>query len=82
MLRSIEAGSSASCTGCGAPVKFRAKSKLQQVICNVYVDGRWARVEHFHLECYNDAGEPHGAPAIGVPIKAAQLVAAATTNAA
>jgi hypothetical protein len=42
-------------------VKFAAKSKLQQVICNVYVDGRWNRVEHYHEACYVEAGEPYGA---------------------
>ena len=33
----------------------------QQVICNIYVDGRWNRVEHYHSQCYGEAGEPHGA---------------------
>ena len=32
----------------------------KQVICNVYVAGRWDRVEHFHDGCYTVAGEPHG----------------------
>ena len=45
---------------CGTQVKFRAKERGQQVICNVYVDGRWNRVEHYHSACYADAGEPHG----------------------
>jgi hypothetical protein len=31
-----------------------------QVIANVYVDGRWNRVEHFHDECYALAGDPFG----------------------
>jgi hypothetical protein len=61
-LRNIEAGNSAECAACEQPVKFRAKTKGQQVICNVYVDGRWDRVEHFHLECYQAAGEPYGPP--------------------
>src|SRR5215204_1665611 len=63
VLRSIEAGSSAMCIGCDEQVKFRAKTKAQQVICNVYVDGRWDRVEHYHLECYRDADGPYGEPA-------------------
>jgi hypothetical protein len=62
-LRSIEAGSSAICVSCDEQVKFKAKVKLQQVICNVYVDGRWDRVEHYHAECYTTAGEPYGEPA-------------------
>jgi hypothetical protein len=31
-----------------------------QVIANVYVDGRWNRVEHFHEECYGEADAPYG----------------------
>jgi hypothetical protein len=60
VLRSIDAGSSAACASCGEQVKFSAKTKRQQVICNVYVHGRWDRVEHFHADCYHDAGDPHG----------------------
>ncbi len=60
VIRNIEAGNSAECVGCGERVKFQAKLRLQQVICNVYVDGQWDRVEHFHLACYQEAGEPHG----------------------
>ncbi len=61
VLRTIEAGSTAICAACGQLVKFSAKVKKQQVICNVYVDGKWNRVEHFHAECYAEAGQPHGA---------------------
>ncbi|MGI8662044.1 MAG: hypothetical protein ACR2LQ_02395 [Acidimicrobiales bacterium] len=60
VTRSIEAGCSATCTHCDEPVKFRAKLKLHQVICNVYCDGAWNRVEHFHEECYRSAGAPYG----------------------
>jgi hypothetical protein len=60
VLRNIEAGNSAVCAHCDEPVKFKAKTRGQQVICNVYVSGRWDRVEHFHLECYVEAGEPYG----------------------
>ena len=60
VLRSIDAGSSASCAACGDQVKFSAKQKRQQVICNVYEQGRWDRVEHYHADCYVRAGEPHG----------------------
>jgi hypothetical protein len=67
VLRTIEAGSSAMCVTCDQQVKFRAKSKLQQVICNVYEKGVWNRVEHYHLECYEAAGEPYGVPAADVP---------------
>jgi hypothetical protein len=30
------------------------------VIANVYLDGAWNRVDHFHEECYLDADEPYG----------------------
>ncbi|MGE0880396.1 MAG: hypothetical protein AB7L13_23945 [Acidimicrobiia bacterium] len=60
VVRSIDAGSSAMCVSCGQQVKFSAKVKKQQVICNVYTKGKWDRVEHYHFECYVDAGSPHG----------------------
>ena len=60
VTRLIEAGNSATCVVCKLPVKFRAKSRLQQVIANVYNDGVWNRVEHYHLDCYENAGQPYG----------------------
>ena len=59
VARYIEAGNTASCAACKLPVKFRAKSKLQQVIANVYNDGVWERVEHYHFDCYENAGRPY-----------------------
>ncbi len=41
---------------------FKAKQRLYRVICNVYVNGRWDRVEVFHAQCYKDAEMPYGAP--------------------
>lgn len=67
VLRRIEAGSMALCTECGQQVKFAAKLALLQAIANVYIDGRWNRVEHYHQDCYLTAGEPHG-PAVEQPI--------------
>ncbi|MGH9156403.1 MAG: hypothetical protein ACRD1K_11350 [Acidimicrobiales bacterium] len=61
--RGVEPGNSAACTHCGAPVKFVARAQLRQVIANVYVDGHWNRVEHFHADCYGEAGMPYGPPA-------------------
>lgn len=61
--RPIEAGNSAICSYCGEPVKFVARAHLRQVIANVYVEGTWARVEHFHSDCYVLAGQPYGEPA-------------------
>lgn len=60
VLREVEPGSTAECVQCGERVKFQAKVRHKQVICNVYVDGRWDRVEHFHMDCYERAGDPHG----------------------
>ncbi|MGH9244322.1 MAG: hypothetical protein ACRD29_08400 [Acidimicrobiales bacterium] len=60
VLRRVEAGNNAVCNRCDRPVRFTARVKTAQVICNVYVDGRWARVEHYHVTCYHEAGEPHG----------------------
>jgi hypothetical protein len=64
VIRAIEAGNSATCVVCSRPVKFSAKTKLQQVIANVYVDHVWDRVEHFHAECYEAAGRPYGSAAL------------------
>lgn len=61
--RPIEPGNSAFCAECGEQVKFQARLRLQQVICNVYVDGRWNRVEHYHAACYDVAGQPYGSAA-------------------
>lgn len=58
--RRVEAGSSVMCVTCDEQVKFAAKQNRQQVIANVYVDGRWDRVEHYHADCYHDAGAPYG----------------------
>lgn len=60
VLRDVEPGSTVECTHCDERVKFQAKVRHKQVICNVYEKGRWVRVEHFHQACYDLAGEPHG----------------------
>ncbi len=60
VLRDVEPGSTVECAHCGERVKFQAKVRHRQVICNVYVNGTWDRVEHFHSDCYEQAGEPHG----------------------
>jgi hypothetical protein len=61
VARFIEAGTMATCPACEQPIKFSARVRAKQVICNVYEDGRWVRVEHYHDACYEGAGEPHGA---------------------
>jgi hypothetical protein len=60
VLRVVDPGNSASCAHCGSQVKFQARAGLRQVIANVYQDGSWARVEHYHADCYAEAGHPHG----------------------
>lgn len=62
VLRRVEAGSNALCTVCQETVKFAARQQRLQVIANVYVDGRWDRVEHYHDECYDAAGSVYGRP--------------------
>lgn len=61
VVRLIEAGNDAVCGHCRTIIKFVARAKDHQVIANVYVEGRWDRVEHFHEGCYRDACEPYGA---------------------
>ena len=60
VVRLIEAGSVAECPHCHDRVKFRARHRDQQVICNVYDQGKWQRVEQYHLECYEAADAPYG----------------------
>ena len=60
--RTVDAGNSAYCAGCGELIKFRAKVLAYQIICNVYVKNKWDRVEHYHEECYEAADSPFGAP--------------------
>jgi hypothetical protein len=62
VLRQVEPGNSSRCAWCGSPVRFAARTHAQQVIANVYLEGAWDRVEHYHSRCYSDAGSPHGEP--------------------
>jgi hypothetical protein len=48
------------CPHCCERIRYMAHSTIRRVIANVYVDGRWDRVEHFHDHCYTDAGQPYG----------------------
>jgi hypothetical protein len=50
------------CVHCEDRVKFKAREKHKQIICNVYIGGRWNRVEHYHEPCYAKADSPYGAP--------------------
>lgn len=60
VLRRVEPGNMATCALCKKLVKFEAKKHPMQVICNIYENGKWNRVEHYHKACYIDAGEPYG----------------------
>ena len=60
--RPIRPGSTATCAACDEAVKFAARVRRYQVIANVYVNGSWDRVEHFHPECYAEAKNPYGEP--------------------
>jgi hypothetical protein len=62
VVRRIEPGLDAECPWCELRLKFKARVKQNQVICNVYVDGKWNRVEHYHQDCYLAAEYPHGEP--------------------
>lgn len=76
VIRDVEAGSSVDCSFCGERVKFQAKMRNKQVICNVYVSGAWNRVEHFHADCYEPAGSPHGPAEAGTDHRRAAANAA------
>lgn len=60
VLRRIEAGVSATCALCDAPIRFRARHRGHQVIANVYEGDNWARVEHWCVACYISADQPYG----------------------
>lgn len=64
VVRPIEAnGEHILCPHCGERVKFIIKqpaAQRRQVVANVYENGRWDRVETWHLLCYLEAEQPHG----------------------
>ena len=62
VLRLVEPGSMVDCIHCGDRVKFQAKMRHQQVICNIYIKNVWERVDHFHAPCYDEADQPFGKP--------------------
>ncbi len=62
VCRTVDAGNSAYCAVCDELIKFRARIRAEQIICNVYVKNRWDRVEHYHPDCYEGAGSPYGEP--------------------
>ena len=81
VVRDVEAGSSVDCAHCGERVKFQAKVRNKQVICNIYISGKWNRVEHFHLECYENAKSPFGVAEVGTDYRRQAANAAAAERA-
>ncbi len=63
VTRVIEPGTFVVCEFCKDQVRFSAKNRSRQVIANVYEKGSWIRVEHYHLDCYQQLGQPYGQPA-------------------
>jgi hypothetical protein len=63
--RLVEPGNRARCSGCGLEVTWKAREgrRQRQVIANCYENGKWDRVEWWHTDCYESAGQPHGAVA-------------------
>lgn len=70
VTRRIEPGANQTCPHCNERLKFQARQRADEVIANVYVDGRWDRVEHYHAACYLAAGEPYGKTTGGDTIRA------------
>ena len=62
VTRLVEPGSQVDCQHCDERVKFQAKMRHQQVICNVYEKSQWIRVVHYHSDCYKLAKNPFGKP--------------------
>ena len=64
-LRSVTPGTYVDCATCNTRIGYSAKTRPNQVIANVYSDGKWNRVEHYHEECYYRSGSPYGEPVPG-----------------
>jgi len=60
VVRSVDPGSDVRCSRCTKQIKFAARTHPRQVIANIYTNGSWTHVEHFHEECYLEGGEPYG----------------------
>lgn len=81
MIRDVEAGSTVDCVHCDERVKFQAKVRNKQAICNIYINGAWNRVEHYHADCYVAAGEPYGEAEVGTDYRRQAANAAAADRA-
>jgi len=60
VLRAVQPGSWVTCHACEEQIKYQVRMQNMQMICNVYEEGVWNRVEHFHADCYEEADQPYG----------------------
>lgn len=63
VLRVVEpahSGVEALCVACNEGIVWSARKKQTKVVCNIYDNGIWNRVDQFHDSCYSDAGQPYG----------------------
>lgn len=67
-IRTVEPGTSTWCHSCEDPIKFNARKKPKEVICNVYDDGQWQGVERYHTPCYEAVGSPYGEASVDPPM--------------
>ena len=51
VVRGVEPGNDVRCVRCGKQIKFAARTTAPSDR-DVYLDGAWNRVDHFHEECY------------------------------
>ena len=64
----VEGGSNfQDCNHCDERIKFMSPASQKAsihlagvIICNVYENGKWDRIEQFHPDCYKEAGGPFG----------------------
>ena len=76
VIRDIAPGSSEQCAHCSEKIRFSARDRARQVICNVYKSNRWLRKEHFHAACYLAAGQPYGAAETSIDARQVNKAAA------
>lgn len=46
-------GNEGVCAACGERIIYRAREKPKVVICNVYENGMWDRVDQYHEDHYD-----------------------------
>lgn len=48
------------CEKCDKEILFDTTQRTYRVLCNVYVNDKWDRLECYHPECYEQTGFIHG----------------------